>query len=273
MSARRLRAASAVAAACAAIGALRCGGDAEESDERSGTVVPGGGGNGDFDARSDVLVGEAGDPSRPSRPTVPIPGAGFAIDVTEVTNGEYDAFVAAVGASVTHERAECAGAAVARAAGCAATSGATLPVNCVSWCAAFAYCKWVGKRLCGAVAGGPADFATRATTASQWTRACGGDAPQAFPYGASFNQAACNTAGGAARAVGEQPTCEGSVAGLFDMSGNLAEWEDACDAQGCSVRGGHAASPAADQDARCTALAALPRVAGDAMVGFRCCAP
>ena len=47
------------------------------------------------------------------------------------------------------------------------------PIVWVDWCDAYAYCKGVGKRLCGAIGGGPVDFHTgyADTNQSQWYRA------------------------------------------------------------------------------------------------------
>jgi formylglycine-generating enzyme required for sulfatase activity len=81
--------------------------------------------------------------------------------------------------------------------------------------------------------------------------------------------------GGAAITVGQAAQCTGGLTGLFDMSGNVAEWEDSCDAStgatdSCVARGGSFASQAADL--QCSAAAPYARSATDASLGFRCCA-
>lgn len=70
--------------------------------------------------------------------------------------------------------------------------------------------------------------------------------------------------------------CQGGVVDLYGMSGNLAEWEDACDGAGkCAVRGG---SFQANNDPNALACAAdrtvdrIPVNKDDLKdIGFRCC--
>jgi sulfatase modifying factor 1 len=74
-----------------------------------------------------------------------------------------------------------------------------------------------------------------------WTEACAGPAGSAYPYGDTYDAAACNgiDAGeGAPVAAGSLSTCEGGVDGLFDISGNVYEWTDACADGPCLIRGG-----------------------------------
>ncbi len=83
----------------------------------------------------------------------------YSIDATEVTKGQYDLWLATNPALPASTDANC---------GYVKTyaeqaSGGTLytgtdavhhPVADVDWCDAYAYCKGVGKRLCGAIGGG-----------------------------------------------------------------------------------------------------------------------
>jgi formylglycine-generating enzyme required for sulfatase activity len=110
---------------------------------------------------------------------------------------------------------------------------------------------WAGKRLCGHPDGGPADPGLpNDPTNSQWFQACShnGDGQHAYPYGNSFSPLACNGAAyNAGAPVPSVASCQGGYPGLFDMSGNVFEWEDSCqlitaDPSGfsdqCNVRGG-----------------------------------
>jgi formylglycine-generating enzyme required for sulfatase activity len=147
------------------------------------------------------------------------------------------------------------------------------PVVNVDWCDAFAFCAWAGKRLCGRIGGGNASGSP--TTGSQWFEACSKSGARTFPYGDTYRPAACAVGVNALVDVGSMPSCEGSYSGLFDMSGNVAEWEDACASAGptddCAIRGGSYQST--DQEATCAAQSQSSRRRGDDTIGFRCCSP
>ncbi len=73
--------------------------------------------------------------------------------------------------------------------------------------------------------------------------------------------------------------CAGGSLNLYQMSGNVAEWEDSCDGpdatSSCNLRGGSYAASGVDTTLRCDAARTqvrLPTTAGVlADVGFRCC--
>ncbi|MBN1605630.1 MAG: hypothetical protein JW940_03315 [Polyangiaceae bacterium] len=70
------------------------------------------------------------------------------------------------------------------------------PQVCVDWCDAYAYCKGVGKRLCGEIGGGPTDFGAYAdVNQDPWYNACtshGARSSSGFVYGDDYNPQACN---------------------------------------------------------------------------------
>lgn len=151
------------------------------------------------------------------------------------------------------------------------------PVVCVDWCDATAYCASHGKRLCGDINGGPvAPNKFKNASADQWYRACSQGSTKPFPYGNTFVAASCNGAGYGADsliAVQSAASCIGGYPGLYDMSGNAREWQDACDGaasdSSCRVRGGGYTDGMTAL--RCDADLAIPRLTRAANVGFRCC--
>jgi formylglycine-generating enzyme len=158
------------------------------------------------------------------------------------------------------------------------------PQPCVDWCDAYAYCRAVGKRLCGRIGGAatPWDSATDSTQ-SQWYSACTshGLTASGYPYGPTYNAEACNgddnsTTDHATIVVGSLSTCQasGAYAGVFDLSGNLSEWEDSCQGPGdnlgrCRLRGGtfHATAT----ELKCGPFANGYRGYTYSWIGFRCC--
>ncbi len=208
----------------------------------------------------------------PDGAMVPFPG--FAIDARETSNAEYQQFVA-----VTHDM-------TAQPSACAWNDDFTpqgplgapsLPVVGIDWCDAQAYCAWSGKRLCGAISGGPNKFSQLVdATNNQWYRACSNGDGRRYPYGPTYNKLACNGDDFDVNDrvdVGSLPGCEAPVAGIFDLSGNVWEWVDSCNGDGpdaeCLRRGGSYFSDA--DDLRCDLLSKRPRATAVSYVGVRCC--
>ena len=155
----------------------------------------------------------------------------FCIDSTEVTNADYAEFLASAPPPPTNPL--CAWNFDYTPSGTwpAPVEDQRLPVTYVDYCDAKGYCEWAGKRLCGAIGGGPFDYdswpSNRLNTELYY--ACSRGGARIYPYGNSYDATACHTDGKfSARAVGSSPECEGGFEGLFDLSGNAAEWQDSC---------------------------------------------
>ena len=200
---------------------------------------------------------------------IPLPGAdGYCIDATEVTRSEYETWLVTNPSTAGQETTCASNGDYVPSCEWPPGSKANHPVVCVDWCDAYAYCKGVGKRLCGAVGGGtasyPADFSV-----AQWLIAC--SVAGSYAYGASYEAQTCNGAdlglGGTVQ-VGSLPTCR-SYAGAYDLSGNVWEWTDVCAAGECRVWGG--AYDSYMQSLRCDSTLVFARQTKSTVVGFRCC--
>jgi formylglycine-generating enzyme required for sulfatase activity len=137
-----------------------------------------------------------------------------------------------------------------------------LPKVAAAFSEAESLCRNSGKRLC---------------SEDEWEKACKGPQQTRFPYGQSFDADACNTQDKSdnprqTTVAGAFTRCRSGY-GLWDMSGNAAEWTaTAFDAAGPEkvVKGGHAARPSFDD--RCASRRKLAPTVHDVKVGFRCCA-
>jgi formylglycine-generating enzyme len=206
---------------------------------------------------------------------------GACIDPHEVTVAEYESF-SVLGPKDFGPRDRCSGR-ISHPADLLEQlqKSPVLPVRRVVWCSAYAFCKFQGKRLCGNLDGGAmAPSSSASDDAGQWMAACGGQSQAAYPYGDNFEPSRCNDE---SKQDGpwdpdSGPDCKTLVIDLFDLSGNVAEWEDACADAGrdsgstgvlCRVRGGSFKSPA--DAVRCDALRLQNAATGSDDVGFRCC--
>jgi formylglycine-generating enzyme required for sulfatase activity len=218
---------------------------------------------------------------------VMVPVQSACIDSTEVTCGQYAAFLA-TGPLLSSQPAVCAwNTSFVPALGWPCTDE-NLPVANVNWCHAYSFCAWAGKHLCGGVGGGPvADGGVIVATEDAWFLACTHGGTRLFPYGNAYDAGACNgvdrDAGGPVD-VASLPGCEGGYTGLFDMSGNVVEWQDACissDAGAahdlCVAGGGSYANlhilETGEEQAECQNFDTVARNAPAPHRGFRCCAP
>lgn len=208
---------------------------------------------------------------------VPIRG-GYCIDKTEVTWEKYVPWAAEADAKLAIKpKSTLCNIKLVHTPDCAAPLTQELqPVVCVDWCDAVAYCDSVGKRLCGRIEGDSLTLAEfNDTTQSQWMNACSSGGRYRFPYGDTYDADACHANGeGQPALVASQPQCTSPdplYSGVFDLSGNAAEWEDACNDQGqCRVRGG-AFNDKSDGPLACGADRFSPRGTAVNLIGFRCC--
>jgi formylglycine-generating enzyme required for sulfatase activity len=217
-----------------------------------------------------------------------MPG-GFSIDATEVTRSQYDAWLATNPSKAGQPSAcsfwnnkfdpdpDC----MNKLGDCEGSTCDNFPVVCVDWCDAYAYCRGIGKRLCGKIGGGANESAEYADASkSQWYAACSSGGNNAFPYGKEYDGQACN--GDQAGedelvAVGSFRDCESpdpDYAGVFDLSGNVWEWEDSCEGNTgekdpCRMRGGGYAE--GGHDHRCNGGSTSNRNGHEFAAGFRCC--
>lgn len=207
-----------------------------------------------------------------SRPQVTV--GNFKIDATEVTRGQYLAFLTAKNGSTAGQAATCSWntSFVPPKHWPPALKEYELPVNYVDWCDAVAYCSWAGGRLCGAPGGGKVTGSFDDPSASQWMKACSGAQGNAFPYGNTWQQATCNV--DEIAPVASFPGCTGGYPGLYDMSGNVQEWEDNCSNQYCYLRGSNYDLGILDggDKLKCGAIGQIdePTVTHE-RVGIRCC--
>jgi formylglycine-generating enzyme required for sulfatase activity len=197
----------------------------------------------------------------------------FCIDVTEVTNRQYQAFLDA-GATLPppQQPPVCAWNAsfVPDPFGGgwpAPAARGEHPVVSVDWCDARAFCAWAGKRLC---------------TRAEWEGVCTNGGKTKFPYGAALDSTACNThQTGTLETVPvtTKPRCVTVDPKVYDLSGNVEEWIDDCgatpsapDQQKCLVVGGNWGDTGSDE-LECH-MGNYPDVRSLPYVrrGFRCCA-
>lgn len=222
---------------------------------------------------------------------VRVGAARFCVDATEVTNDQYKVFVASLVGADLKTLLPASGVCATKT-----TTGAFLPpssslwppapdagqqpIREVDWCAAYAFCKWAGKRLCGRVGGGEAPYNDAKSVASELYVACSAGGTRLYPDDKVTGATSC---GGVPDASGPRNVmasgCEGSIPGLFDLSGNVMEWEDSCDPASdaaspsdvnCNRRGGNWAQNYPN-DVSCEGLELGPRGFLSAWTGIRCC--
>ncbi|MFZ5468919.1 MAG: protein kinase domain-containing protein [Myxococcota bacterium] len=134
------------------------------------------------------------------------------------------------------------------------TKGAT-PMTSVDWKQAQELCARAKKRLC---------------TEAEWLKACEGTRQQGFPYGFEFQKTRCNTGTTEVVVSGAKSKCV-TEPGVFDLSGNAAEWTSTPLRPGSPqkiIRGGNYSQ--VGPDVSCHARDYFISD-GSKQIGFRCC--
>ena len=215
---------------------------------------------------------------------------GYCIDKTEVTWQQYTEWSKELmlnpGTVLTDQPSECSwnlDLAPGTSYGCSPPPDSDLPIKpvvCVDWCDARLYCQSMGKRLCGSIEGGKLALQDKGNPAlSQWTNACSSGGRYDYPYGNEYKAGACYVGGqGQPEAVETYLECastEADYEGVYDLSGNVSEWEDSCDSDkgmgaNCLARGG-SFDDKDKEDVSCTAGQMALRQSTINTIGFRCC--
>ena len=247
-------------------------GDGDDTSEGDGDGATTEGG------ADDLCAGACGAPNCGACPDgEDIAISNYTIGGTEVTYGQYGQFLAIAfdpGYLTGLLPAECAFKADFIPDQWPVHPAPTIPVAGVDWCDAAAYCAWSGRRLCGAIGGGPAALHdVQNAAANEWFRACSGGGVSNYPYGLNYDPSLCNTKDAGfdqTVEVGILAGCEGGSPGLFDMSGNVWEWTHACNDDGeCQRRGGSYFSDG--PSSRCAINSVRARDHRNNNTGIRCC--
>jgi formylglycine-generating enzyme required for sulfatase activity len=210
----------------------------------------------------------------------------FCIDSTEVTNAQYAEFLRAGDGGAIDPRCRWKTSHTPAKSWPPAPGDESLPVVEVDWCDAYAFCAWAGKRLCGALGGGSvATGDSTNATRSQWMYACTGGGASKYAYGDdNYKPGVCDTNGVGRVDAGSLLGCQGGYPGIFDMSGNVEEWEDSCEPaadagaenDSCAWRGGSFNDGDFPTNYRCDISGSYymgPRSVRAVDIGFRCCSP
>jgi formylglycine-generating enzyme len=217
------------------------------------------------------------------------------IDKTEVTVGEYQAFLASPTKPPLPQSdpayARCS-AKTSFAPGCSAEpcqgAACDLPQDCVDQCDAKLFCAWAGKKLCGPMGATPLALSdVNDPTKNQWMNACASGGADTWPYGSTYESQACNTSDhqpapcGGPAVTSSYLGCQapaGPYDQVFDLSGNVSEWVDASQEGDawpnliCVIMGGSYVHYWGDVSCAGATLQ-WPCDSLNPEFGFRCCSP
>jgi sulfatase modifying factor 1 len=143
------------------------------------------------------------------RPEHQVELSAFQLDIFEVTNAQFAAFVDATGYQTDAEKAN-----NKQVWHTEYTEGKdNYPVVRVSWNDATAYCEWVGKRL---------------PTEEEWEKAARGPEGYLYPWGNTFDPTLVNGKESGLRGPVTVGTYGDGVSayGVYDLAGNVWEWTD-----------------------------------------------
>lgn len=157
------------------------------------------------------------------------------------------------------------------------------PMQCASWCMAYAYCRWAGKRLCG-VQGNAKPESEEAwikikddPNESEWYNACSDGGESKYAWGDSYDESCLPDSTREVDATEEKESCNNSK-GIVALGNNVSEWENLCVGDLCTLRGGSYTLRSqtmeyASAESTCSARGISYRESKtSAGIGFRCCA-
>ena len=192
----------------------------------------------------------------------------FAIDVSEVTTGQFFSFMEANNQHIGEVTLLC---------NMGNPERSRHPMNCISWSDARDYCNWTGKRLC---------------TEAEWERAAKGENDLLYPWGnidPNCNRAQMKDCSTRTPHTTEVYNLEAGASpyGVLHMAGNLAEWVqdgwhdnyEGAPSDGSAwsggttrvLRGGYYGSDSEDLRTTARATKTVTSIGPGASVGFRCC--
>jgi formylglycine-generating enzyme required for sulfatase activity len=172
-----------------------------EKDGQEVVLLPGG------------LAWRGGAEGMPAEPRHVVRLNPYLLDRTEVTCGQYSAFLHAMAQEndFTMRHNDDPGVVLRPVGWTSDTPPAGLedrPVTGIAWYAAYAYARWVGGEL---------------PTEAAWERAAAGSLGQAYPWGAAFDETRCRSHKRSAQRADSLPAGV-SPYGLLHMTGNVREW-------------------------------------------------